>query len=150
MFRCMVYGFPIDVKDRELHNLAWQIQGCVRSTLEPCNGGRIGILEFASVEAAQQAAMKLHNHPFDPTYRQYLTTQFVQPMFFGRPDVFVPMGRRGVANRGEDWRQSVVPAHEKRKIIIKNLDLTTRVVSPCRSNKRRLLQRKDCKNLSRQ
>lgn len=124
-----VYGFPIDVKDRELHNIASRFDGCIRYALDYCNGGRVGLLEFASIDSAQHAAFTLHGHLFDPSHMQYLTVQF--PNHYPTPDMMaIPMNMRE-RSLGEDWRQAIVPAHEKRKIIIKNLDLhTSEVILP--------------------
>ena len=134
MFTCKFYiqGLPFDVKSREIHNLATRFEGCVRSYLEFCSGVPVGILEFSNLEAARHAAVALHNYPFDRDNQQYISVNFPNYSFPGPNQLeynTMGMQRMWGGQNGQQTndiqQEEMVPAKEKRKIIIKNLDQNT-------------------------
>ena len=137
MFTCKFYlrGLPFDVKSREIHNLASRFDGCVSSYLDFCNGIPVGTLEFTNMDSARRAAVTLHNYPFDRDNQQYISVNFPNYYFSGSETL--EHNSAGVQRMWGQQRQQtnaqhhheIVPAHEKRKIIIKNLDLSTEEVS---------------------
>ncbi len=127
MLSCKFFlqGLPFDVKAREIYNLAMRFDGCVRSCLEFCNGAPVGVLEFTNVELARQAAMALHNYPFDRDNQQFITVNFPNYGGYPGPNVLEYNMQRmwgGQQHQGTHGQHGpIAPAHEKRKIIIKNL-----------------------------
>ena len=137
MFSCKFYvqGLPFDVKSREIHNLATRFNGCVRSYLSHCNGSPVGVLEFANFDAARRAAAALHNYPFDRDNQQYISVHF--PDYYPSGTNVLEHNTLGVQRmwggethrRQMDTREDIAPAHEKRKILIKHLDIDTNEVN---------------------
>lgn len=142
MFSCKFYvqGLPFDVKSREIHNLATRFDGCVGSYLSHCNGSPVGVLEFANFDAARHAAAALHNYPFDRDNQQYISVHF--PDYYPSGTNVLEHNTLGVQRmwggethrRQMDTREDIAPAHEKRKILIKHLDIDTNEVNHPRSH----------------